>query len=109
MSSSNSSQEQYSAGHTRPKVGAEFVHDTDIWMSDGNIIIAADHSTEEDTITYVFRCHKSVLCRHSEVFEGLFEVGHASPAEQYEGLPLVHFPDSYQDVKGLLRLLYDLR
>ena len=78
-------------------------------MSDGNIIIAAVDTTDDDRPTYMLKCHRSMLSRNSEVFRDLFELPQPSVAEEYDGLPVVALTDSYKDIKGVLQMLYDFR
>ncbi|KAI0699087.1 hypothetical protein BC835DRAFT_1412739 [Cytidiella melzeri] len=86
----------------------EFVHDTNIWMSDGNVIIAVEDPDDDLKRTYAFKCHMSVLAKHSNIFEALFTLPQSQDdAETYDGVPLVVLPDPYQDVKELLQMLYD--
>ncbi|KAI0345780.1 hypothetical protein BDW22DRAFT_913150 [Trametopsis cervina] len=84
------------------------LQDPDIWMDDGNLIIAAMDEVGDKTATYLFKCHKSVLERQSQVFQALLSMPASSSSEDtYNGLPLVHLTDPYKDVKGLLHLLYE--
>lgn len=103
----------------RPRVDgatSEIIYhkDTQIWLSDGNIILAAredsDPSTESDPAivnTRLFKCHRGTLARHSVVFQDLFECAHPEPGEQLDDTPLMTLWDSATDVKNLLKLLYD--
>lgn len=79
--------------------------DPDIWMSDGNIIVAA-RDEENDTMSG-FKCHQSVLAKQSTVFAELFTLNQPEGAELYEGVPVVALPDAAADVKALLRIIYD--
>ncbi|KAI0699088.1 hypothetical protein BC835DRAFT_1541450 [Cytidiella melzeri] len=86
----------------------EFAHDTSIWMSDGNLVIAVEDPGDDLEMTYAFKCHMSVLAKHSTVFEALFTLPQSpDQAETYDGVPLVVLPDPYPDVKELLQMLYD--
>lgn len=91
----------------RRRIEHSLVRDTDLWMGDGNIIVAAVEETEEDKVTYAFRVHLSVLSKHSPIFEDLLTLPQAANSETYEGLPVVTLPDPYHDVKGLLQMIYD--
>lgn len=93
----------------RRKLDIERRQDPDVWMSDGNIIVAAADLTDDDKPVYMIKCHKSVLSLYSPVFEDLFKLAIPSDTEEYEGLPIVTLTDCYKDVKGLIRMLYDLR
>lgn len=90
----------------------EFTRDDDLWMEDGNIIIAATDETaydsEEEPLTYVFKCHKSVLSRQSSIFNEMLCIPPSKNVDDIcDGLPLVTLPDPYQDVKAALHLLYE--
>ncbi|KAI0699081.1 hypothetical protein BC835DRAFT_1412734 [Cytidiella melzeri] len=85
----------------------EFIHDSQIWMKDGNVIVTAANTVDEVTTLYGFRCHKSVLSKHSTVFETMFGLPQSSVPEYKDGVPVVMLPDPYTDVKGLLQMLYD--
>ncbi|KAI0084542.1 hypothetical protein BDY19DRAFT_526787 [Irpex rosettiformis] len=78
--------------------------DPDVWMSDGNVVITAK---DKEGVTWGFKCHKSLLSRHSRMFEGMFTLSQPQDAETYEGLPLVTLTDPYADFKALLQMLYD--
>ena len=85
----------------------KFVHDNDIWMEDGNLIVAATDGSSEQKTTYAFKCHRSILSKQSTVFEGLLGIPPSNAAQDvYEGLPLITLPDQYTDVKQLLCSLY---
>ena len=106
MASSTSSE----TSSKRRRVSQELLHDEDLWLEDGNIVIAATDETQEEKAVYAFKCHRSVLTKHSNVFEGLLSIPPSTDTQDlYEGLPLITLPDQYADVKGLLRFLYDSR
>ena len=77
-----------------------YVEDKDLWLDDGNIIISAGADP-----AHLFKCHKSVLTRNSPVFDEMFGV--ALTGEVYEGVPVVPLPDDVDDVRRLIRMLYD--
>lgn len=94
----------------RRRVSHELVQDLDLWMADGNVVIAVADNTSNETIMRGFKCHCGVLAKHSQIFEGMFSIPASSDAgDLYDGLPLVALPDAYVDVKTFLRLLYDPR
>ncbi|KAH7914875.1 hypothetical protein BJ138DRAFT_1055900, partial [Hygrophoropsis aurantiaca] len=72
---------------------------SDIWFSDGNIVLVAGYAA--------FKVHRGQLERHSDVFRDLFSV--PQPAEQslVDGCPSVELYDSPCDVHHLLIALYD--
>lgn len=89
-----------------------------MWMDDGNVVLGAVHellvddsvegtATTATMTTRLFRCHKSVLAKHSSVFRDMFALAQVVATENYEGVPLVSLPDRAEDVKALLQVLYD--
>ena len=90
---------------------------SDIWFSDGNIVLVAGSAA--------FKVHKGQLARHSEVFKDMFLVGRAAigPLRQLtsvcdemvneqgnkvmDGCPTVDIYDCPSDVYHLLIALYD--
>lgn len=101
-------------GQKRRRTERSFVRDMDLWMEDGNIVIAATDVDESDgsgaakeETTYVFKCHRSILSMQSKVFEGLLGIPPSvETRDMYDGFPLVILPDAYADVKALLSYLY---
>lgn len=82
----------------------------DVWLEDGNIILAAQGVS--------FRVHRSVLSRHSEVFQDMFsfpqpERNSPSPTlydpEKLQGCPIVQLSDSPRELSHFLSALYDGR
>ena len=56
----------------------------------------------------MFKCHKSILARNSDVFEAMFSLPSPSSAnEMYEEVPVAVLPDPVDDVKTLLQILYE--
>jgi len=71
-----------------------------LWLDDGSVVIQAELTQ--------FRVHRTMLSRHSQVFRDMFSVPQPVVSEDnIEGCPLVHLPDSAQDVTHLLSALYD--
>ena len=73
-------------------------------MHDGNVVIAAGSSP-----VHVFKCHKSVLSKHSEVFRDMFAL--ATP--DFSGYspvvttcPVVHLSDTANEIETLLGIMY---
>ncbi len=96
----------------RRRVDQDYVRDADLWVEDGNIIIAATDANDPESTkgktTYVFKCHRSLLSKQSKVFEGLLSIPPSAEAQDmYDGLPLVALPDTYADVKRVLQYLYE--
>ena len=87
-----------------PKV----IKHSDLWFLDGNIILQTTSPSEDEI--HLFRCHKSVLSKHSVVFADMFELGGyvcVRRSEEYEGVPVISIPDASADVDALLNMLYD--
>jgi len=84
-----------------PEVGPQngLVCDKEFWFDDGNIVLVV--------CTDAFRVHKSVLARSSEIFRDLFTVAQPCSYPFIEGCPIVHLSDHPDDVRHLLRALYD--
>ncbi|KAH7929015.1 hypothetical protein BV22DRAFT_1003622 [Leucogyrophana mollusca] len=67
------------------------------WADDGNLILIAEG--EE------FRVHRSILCSYSQIFKDMF---HSSSAEELvDDCPIVHLSDTVDDVRHVLKALYD--
>lgn len=82
---------------------SDVVEDEYVWLEDGNIIVAAGENP-----TLMFKCHRSILAANSRIFKDMFAVSVPSPTDEtYQGLPLVKLPDPPDDVRRLMRLLYD--
>jgi len=52
---------------------------------------------------------RSILCRHSSVFRGLLEIPQSEGQELVDGVPIVHLSDSADEVKRVLRAMFDYR
>ena len=64
-------------------------------------------STEDEGSVYLFRVHRSILSYHSSIFEGLFSLPPAPGVnEEYDGVPMVKMPDTYEDLLYFLEVLY---
>lgn len=87
-----------------PKV----IKHSNLWFLDGNIILQTTSPSEDEI--HLFRCHKSVLSRHSVIFANMFGLGDyvcVRRSEEYEGVPVISIPDASADVDALLNMLYD--
>jgi hypothetical protein len=87
-----------------PKV----IKHSNIWYPDGNVILQTTSPSEDEI--HLFKCHKSVLSKHSDVFAGMFETGGfvcVRRSDEYEGVPVISLPDTTADVDALLSMLYD--
>jgi hypothetical protein len=79
-----------------------------LWFLDGNIILQTTSPSGDEI--HFFRCHKSVLSKHSDVFMDMFEPDNyvcVRRSEEYEGVPVISIPDASADVDALLNMLYD--
>ena len=74
---------------------------SDIWFSDGNIVLVARG--------IAFKVHRGQLQRHSEVFRDLFSIPQPSGQNQalIDGCEWVELYDAPSDVLHLLSALYD--
>jgi hypothetical protein len=74
-----------------------------LYFNDGNIALLAPQTLNR----YIaFRVHRSMLCKISPVFEGLFTIPPVDEIETYEGTPLVYMMDSADALQCLLQLVY---
>ena len=74
---------------------------SEYWFEDGNIILQADN--------ILFRIHRSVLSRSSQIFKDAFAMPQPPSHENdhIEGCPVVPLADSADDIGNLISLLYD--
>ncbi|KIM37361.1 hypothetical protein M413DRAFT_20350 [Hebeloma cylindrosporum] len=73
----------------------------EFYFSDGSVVIIVERTA--------FRVHQSILARHSEVFNGLWEVPQPSRMEVYDGCPSMHLSgDSVDDFVDVMRVIYDV-
>ena len=70
---------------------------SDIWFSDGNIVLVARETA--------FRIYRRLLAGQSTVFSDMFASSTSSPDETFDGCPVVHLSDSPHDLAHLLRVL----
>ncbi|KAK7056935.1 hypothetical protein VNI00_002653 [Paramarasmius palmivorus] len=74
----------------------------DPWFEDGNIILVTENNPT------AFRVHRGVLARHSEVFEGMFEISRPEVVlNSAEGCPVVPMYDLPVELSNLVKALYD--
>ena len=103
MASSTSSE----TSPKRRRVSQELLHDEDLWLEDGNIVIAATDETQEEKAVYAFKCHRSVLSEKSEIFADMFSLPPSDVNQTIEGVPRVHLEDPVDDLRAFLQMLYD--
>ena len=81
---------------------ARCTRDPDLWFADGSVVLRADDA--------LYRVYSGILSQASPVFRAMFGIPQpAYDGESYDGCPLVHMPDSAQDLRPFLRALYDCR
>ena len=69
------------------------------WLEDGNVVLVAGKTA--------FRVLRSVLSKHSSVFEDMFMIPQPPDAETFEGCPAIQLQDADHDVEVVLRALFD--
>lgn len=77
--------------------------DADLWFSDGSIVLRADNT--------LFKVYSGILAQASPVFKDMFTFPQhpSNDDETYEGLLVVHIPDSAVDLKPFLKAIHDSR
>ncbi|KIJ55806.1 hypothetical protein M422DRAFT_200144 [Sphaerobolus stellatus SS14] len=77
---------------------------SDLWFDDGSVVLRAECPT------MLFRVHRALIARHSEVFRNMFEIPQPPNNEQsemIEGCPVIDLHDNSADLASLLCALYD--
>ncbi|KAF9073087.1 hypothetical protein BDP27DRAFT_1381861 [Rhodocollybia butyracea] len=72
---------------------------SDLWFNDGNIVLIAD--------VYAFKIHRGQLQRHSEFFQGMFDIPQPEEQDLVDGCPYVEMLDAPDDLYHFLSALYD--
>ena len=74
---------------------------SEYWFQDGNVVLQA-----EDTL---FRIHRSIISRQSQIFEDMFSMPQVPSQEDelIEGCPVVQLSDTAEDMGNIISLLYD--
>lgn len=124
------------------------IEDQNFWYSDGNVILAVTNSPSRNTndmnlnVTLLsmsgnessavretpidrktqevvlFRVHKSILSKHSQVFADMFSLPdvpslsesvdeNLTANETYSNVPVVNLSDTAEQVRDVLSILYD--
>ncbi|KZT72336.1 hypothetical protein DAEQUDRAFT_772994 [Daedalea quercina L-15889] len=78
---------------------APFIPDKEVWFSDGNVVLEAEGRA--------FKVYQGLLARDSEVFRDLFTIPQPSSMEVFDGCPVVHLTDHPQELRHLLRVIFD--
>lgn len=75
----------------------------DLWFTDGSVVLEAG--------SRLFRVYFGILAQASSVFKDLLTIPQPleEDCETYDGCPLVHMPDLYQDLYPFLKALHDCR
>jgi hypothetical protein len=78
------------------------VRHPDFYFPDGSVVIILDKTA--------FRIHKYVLARHSEVFNGMWDIPQPpmSDSDMYDGCPTVKLTDSKADFIEVMKVMYDI-
>jgi len=71
------------------------------WFDDGNIMLVTSESPT------LFRLHRGVLARHSEVFQDMFEVPQPMTEPLFDGCQVVTMHDIPVELSNLIKALYD--
>ncbi|KDQ56623.1 hypothetical protein JAAARDRAFT_36100 [Jaapia argillacea MUCL 33604] len=79
----------------------ESLRRSDIFYEDGSVVLQAE--------SVLFRVHRSILASYSDVFRDMFSLPQPSTDEKIEGCSIVHLSDRAEDLKHLLKTLYDWR
>ncbi|KAF8989951.1 hypothetical protein BDQ17DRAFT_1314076 [Cyathus striatus] len=72
---------------------------TKFWFDDGSVVLCVQST--------LFRVHRSILCIHSEVFKGMFEIPQPEMPEKFDGCPYVELPDELKDIETFMTVLYN--
>ncbi|KAF6757799.1 hypothetical protein DFP72DRAFT_224824 [Ephemerocybe angulata] len=75
------------------------IEQSDIWFSDGSIVLEAEGTQ--------FKVHQSLLARNSQVFAGMFTIPTPEDQSLVDRCPVVLLHDSKEDVRHMLLALYD--
>lgn len=81
----------------------DFTPSTEIWYTDGSVVLVADKTA--------FRVHCTILATHCEMFKDMFAIPQPavqdSGTETYEGCHVLRLQDSPTDLKHFLKSIYD--
>lgn len=72
----------------------------DFYFPDGSVVIIVENTA--------FRIHKYVLARHSEIFNGMWDVPQPIMSDMFDGCPTVKLEDSKTDFVSVMRVMYDI-
>jgi hypothetical protein len=74
------------------------VRSSKFWFEDGNVVLQAEHTQ--------FRVHRSVLSIHCPIFQDMFVCSQPENGPMVDGCPLVHLPETMEDVRNFVKILY---
>ena len=82
----------------------------DPWFEDGNIVLLVEDDNQNPL--RAFKVHRSVLARHSEVFQTMLDIpqptpGTSSMIEHIDDCPVVRMYDHPNALSDLIKALYD--
>ena len=72
----------------------------DFYFPDGSVVIIVEKTA--------FRIHKYVLARHSDVFNGMWDIPQPPVYDMYDGCPTVKLADSKTDFIDVMKVMYDV-
>ena len=74
---------------------------TSYWFDDGSVIIQAENTQ--------YRVHRSLLSRHSSIFNDMFSLPQPAmdPGPTSEGCPVIFLSDKATDLEHVLSVIYD--
>jgi len=72
--------------------------DEEFWYPDGSIVLVARGRA--------FKIYHGLLAQYSEIFQDLLSVPQPESAETIDGRPLVHLTDSPEDLRYMLRFVF---
>jgi len=80
-------------------VNNAIVRHPEFYFSDGSVVLVLENTA--------LRLHQSVLGRHSEFFNGMWDMPQPSTPETYDGCAAVFLPDSLDDFVDIVKVLYN--
>jgi hypothetical protein len=78
---------------------ASAIRHESLWFDDGSIVLCVEHT--------LFRVHRTILCKHSEIFSDMLKIPQTTSDTTIEGCTVVSLPDKAVDFVDLLKVLYD--
>lgn len=75
----------------------QVTRDEEFWLVDGNIVLVSGKVG--------FKVYMGLLAEQSAIFSNVFSSSRSDPSQLLDHVPVVHFSDSLQDLRHLLRAL----